>query len=142
MTNVNENEISSIEIIKHYIKDLSFENPQSIQENNLENNKNSNISQNMSFVQTSFKNNFFSVVVKYSCECSSKKSGNKLLVLELDYFGFFKILNNKTYNQADLTKAGAKLILPFVRSIIEDITNKGGSIKITLEDVDFNLVKN
>ncbi len=142
MINVNENKEYSIEIIKHYIKDLSFENPQSIQENNLENNKNSNISQNMSFVQTSFKNNFFSVVVKYSCECSSKKSGNKLLVLELDYFGFFKILNNKTYNQADLTKAGAKLILPFVRSIIEDITNKGGSIKITLEDVDFNLVKN
>ena len=64
------------------------------------------------------------------------------MVLELDYLGFFKILNNKTYNQADLTKAGAKLILPFVRSIIEDITNKGGSIKITLEDVDFNLVKN
>ena len=142
MINVNENKEYSIEIIKHYIKDLSFENPQSIQENNLENNKDSNISQNMSFVQTSFTNNFFSVVMKYSCECSSKKSGNKLLVLELDYLGFFKILNNKTYNQADLTKEGAKLILPFVRSIIEDISNKGGSIKITLEDVDFNLVKN
>ena len=142
MTNVNENEAFGIEVIKHYIKDLSFENPQSIQENNLENVKNSNVSQNMSFVHTSFKNNYFSVVLKYSCECSSEKNGNKLLVLELDYLGFFKILNNKTYNQADLTKAGAKLILPFVRSIIEDITNKGGSIKITLEDVDFNLVKN
>ena len=69
MTNVNVNEESSIEIIRHYIKDLSFENPQSIQENNLENNKNCNVSQNMSLVQTSFKNNFFSVIVKYSCDC-------------------------------------------------------------------------
>ena len=142
MTNVNGNEEYSIEIIKHYIKDLSFENPQSIQENNFENNKKNNISQNMSFVQTPFKNNFFSIILKYSCECSSKKTGNKLLVLELDYFGFFRILDDKSYSQSDLTKAGAKLMLPFVRSLIEDISNKGGSIKITLEDIDFDLIQN
>ena len=142
MTNVNGNKGFDIEVIKHYIKDLSFENPQSIHENNSENNKNCNISQNMSFIHTPFKNNFFSIIVKYSCDCSSKKTGNKLLILELDYFGFFKVLNYKTYNQADLTKAGAKLILPYVRSIIKDITNKGGSIKIALEDVDFDLIKN
>ena len=141
MTNVNENEDFGIEVIKHYIKDLSFENPQSIQENNSENNKNCNISQNMSFVHTSFKNNFFSIIVKYSCDCSSKKTGNKLLVLELDYFGFFKIVN-KSSNKASLTKAGAKLILPYVKSIIENITNKGGSLKITLKDVDLDLIKN
>ena len=140
MTNVNVNE-PSVEIVRHYIKDLSFENPQSIQDNNFENNNNCNISQNMSFVHTSFKNNFFSIVVKYTCDCSSKKTGNKLLVLELDYFGFFKILNNNSYNQDYLTKTGAKLILPFVRSIIEDITNKGGSVMITLKDVDFDLIK-
>ncbi|MDC3116430.1 protein-export chaperone SecB [Alphaproteobacteria bacterium] len=141
MTNVNVNDEPSVEIVRHYIKDLSFENPQSIQDNNFENNNNCNISQNMSFVQTSFKNNFFSIVVKYTCDCSSKKTGNKLLVLELDYFGFFKILNNNSYNQDYLTKTGAKLILPFVRSIIEDITNKGGSVMITLKDVDFDLIK-
>ena len=141
MTNVNENNKYNIEVIKHYIKDLSFENPQSIQENNLENNKNCNVSQNMSFVQSSFKNNFFSVIVKYSCNCSSKKTGNKLLVLELDYFGFFKILNNSS-NKTNLTREGAKLILPYVKSIIEDITNKGGNIKITLNDVDLDLIIN
>ena len=141
MTNVNGNEVFDIEVIKHYIKDLSFENPQSVQENNLENNKICNISQNMSFVHTPFKNNFFSIIVKYSCDCSSKNTGNKLLVLELDYFGFFKIVN-KSSNKANLTKAGAKLILPYVKSIIEDITDRGGSIKITLEDVDLDLIKN
>ena len=141
MTNVNENEHFNIEVFKHYIKDLSFENPQSIQENNLENNKNCNISQDMSFVHTPFKNNFFSIIMKYSCNCSSKKTGNKLLVLELDYFGFFKILNNSS-NKATLTKEGAKLILPYVKSIIENITDKGGSIKISLEDVNLDLIKN
>ena len=141
MTNVNENENFGIELIKHYIKDLTFENPQSIQENNLENSKNCNISQNMSIVHTPFKNNFFSIIVKYSCDCSSKKTGKKILILELDYFGFFKILNNSS-NKAGLTKEGAKIILPYVKSVIEDITNKGGSIKITLENVDLDLIKN
>ena len=141
MTGVKGNENFSVEVIKHYIKDLSFENPQSIQENNLENNKNCYISQNVSFIHTPFKNNFFSIIMKYSCSCSSKKTGNKLLVLELDYFGFFKILNSSS-NKANLTKEGAKLILPYVKSIIENITDKGGSIKISLEDVNLDLIKN
>ena len=141
MVNVNGNEGLDIEVVKHYIKDLSFENPQSIQENNSENNKNCNIYQNMSFVHTPFKNNFFSVIVKYSCDCSSKKTGNKLLILELDYFGFFKVLNNSS-NKANLTKAGARLILPYIKSIIENITDKGGSLKISLENVDLDLIKN
>ena len=141
MTNVNGNENFGIEVIKHYIKDLSFENLQFIQDNSFENSKNCNFSHNMSFVHTPFKNNFFSIIVKYCCECSSKKTGDKLLVLELDYFGFFKILNNSS-NKANLTKEGAKLILPYVKSIIEDITNKGGSVKITLKDVDLDLIIN
>ena len=47
-----------------------------------------------------------------------------------------------TFYKANLTREGAKLILPYVKSIIEDITNKGGSIKITLKDVDLDLIVN
>ena len=32
MSNVNENKKSDFKLIKHFIKDLSFENPQSINE--------------------------------------------------------------------------------------------------------------
>ena len=141
MIKVNENKKPSVKIIKHYIKDLSFENPQSINENNLENNNNNNLSQNMSFIHSSYENNFFSVVIKFACECSSKQNGNKLFILELDYFGFFKIIDSKTYSQTALTKKGARLILPFVKSIIKDITNKGGSTPISIEKVDFDLIK-
>ena len=116
MIKVNENKETSIKIIKHYIRDVSFENPQSINENNAENNKHSNISENMSFVHESFENNFFGITMKYSCECLSTKIEKKLFVLELDYFGLFKLVSNKSYNQADLTKIGAKLIFPFVSS--------------------------
>ena len=41
--------------LRLFHQDLSFENPQSINENNAENNNNNNISENMSFVHESFK---------------------------------------------------------------------------------------
>ena len=140
MKKVNENAESDVIIIKHYIKDLSFENPQSLNENNANNNNNS-ISENMSFVHEPFEKKIFGITMKYSCECISTKIEKKLFVLELDYFGLFKLLSNKSYNQADLTKVGAKLIFPFVKSIVEDISNKGGSVSISLKDIDFELVK-
>ena len=141
MIKVNENKNPSLKIIKHYIKDLSFENPQSINENNSENNSNSDFSQNINFVHTPYKNNFFSVIIKYVCKCSSKKNGNILFFLELDYFGFFKIIDNKTYNKIDLTKKGVELILPSANSIIKNITSKGGSTPISIQEVDFDLIQ-
>ena len=141
MVKVNKNREVNIKIIKHYIKDLSFENPQSVNENNLDNNNNNNLSQNMSFIYSSYENNFFSVVAKFACECSSKQNGNKLFVLELDYFGFFKIIDDNTHSQTELTKKGVKLILPFVKSVIKDVTNKGGSTPISIEKVDLDLIK-
>ena len=141
MNKVNENEKFDIKLIKHYIRDLSFENPQSLNDNNAENNKNNNISENINFIHKIFENNFFGIVMKYSCDCSSTKINKKLFVLELDYFGLFKIINNKSYNQAELTKEGVKLIFPFVKSIVENISSKGGSISISLRDIDFELIK-
>ena len=55
--------------------------------------------------------------------------------------GFFKITDNQNYNQADLTKIGGRLILPFVRSIVKDITNSGGSLSIDIPEVDFDLIE-
>ena len=141
MKKVNENAKLGVKLIKHYIKDLSFENPQSLNENNASNNNNNSISENMSFVHEPFEKKIFGITMKYSCECLSTKIEKKLFVLELDYFGLFKLVSNKSYNQADLTKVGAKLIFPFVKSIVEDISNKGGSVSISLKDIDFKLVK-
>ena len=142
MNKVNENAKSNIKIIKHYIRDLSFENPQTVNENNATNNNNNKISENMSFVHESFENNFFGITMKYSCECLSTIIGKKLFILELDYFGLFELLSDKSYNQAELTKEGAELIFPFVKSIVEDTSKKGGSVSISLKDIDFKLIQN
>ena len=136
MNNVNVNKDYNIKIIKNFIQDLSFENPHNLNDNNSINNK---INFNTSVIFKPYDNNYFSLILKYSLDCSSKQNEKKLFILELDYFGYFKILGNENYDQKSLAEKGTKLLFPFVKEIIEDITRKGGSIPILLNDIDFNL---
>ena len=141
MNNVNVNKNDSIKLIKNFIQDLSFENPQNINENNSVNNNNNDIDINMSVVYKPYKNNFFSLNLKYSLYCTSKENKKKLFNLELDYFGFFEISGESNHNQKLLTEKGVKFLFPFIKEIIEDITQKGGSVPILLNEVDFSFEK-
>tara|TARA_B100000524_G_C23565423_1_gene339862 strand:- start:252 stop:680 length:429 start_codon:yes stop_codon:yes gene_type:complete len=141
MNNVNVNKDNSIKIVKNFIQDLSFENPQNINENNPDNNNNNDIDVNMNVIFKPYNNNFFSLILKYNLDCSSKQNKKKLFNLEMDYFGLFEILETNNNDQKLLTEKGIKLLFPFVKEIIEDITRKGGSVPIFLEEIDFNLKK-
>ena len=81
MSNVNVNKNDSIKIIKNFIQDLSFENPQNINENNSVNNNNNDIDVNMNVVYKPYNNNFFSLNLKYTLDCSSKKIRKNYLIL-------------------------------------------------------------
>ena len=141
MVNVNVNKNDSIKILKNFIQDLSFENPQNVNENNSVNNNNNDININMNVTFKPYKNNFFSLILKYTLDCSSKTNKKKLFNLELDYFGFFEILEKNNNDHKLLTEKGIKLLFPFCKEIIEDITRKGGSIPVLLNEIDFNLEK-
>ena len=141
MSNVNVNKDDNIKLIKNFIQDLSFENPQNINENNSVNNNNNDIDVHMNVIYKPYKNNFFSLNFKYNLDCSSKKNKKKLFNLELDYFGLFEILGKNNHNQKSLTEKGVKFLFPFVKEIIEDITRKGGSVPILLNEIDFSFKK-
>ena len=143
MNNVNINKDDSIKLLKYFIKDLSFENPQNIEENNVFQISNSDLNINMNvFYRPYNNNNFFSLLLRFNLECFSKENKRNLFNLELDYFGFFEILKQKNYDQKELTESGTKVLFPFVKEIVEDITRRGGSFPVSLNEVDFNLVKN
>ena len=141
MNNVNENK-NGVKLIKHFIKDLSFENPQSINEIKQDYNNDNNIDANLNIMHETYKNNYFSLVLKYILDCTSKKNNKKLCRLELEYFGFFKITNKDKTDQKELTEYGLNLILPYTKDIIEDITRRGGSFPISLNSIDLNIIKN
>jgi len=137
--NVNINKENTIKVVKSFIQDLSFENPQNVNENNSVNNNNNDIKISMDVTFRPYKNNFFSLILKYSLDGSSKKNKKKLFNLELDYFGFFEILNNNNYDQKLYTEIGINLLFPFVKEIVEHTTQRGGSVPILLNEIDFDL---
>ena len=138
MTKSNEFLRPQLNILNQYIKDLSYENPQSVSQI-LSNNKTSSVSVDMNALYQSFDNDCFEITLKIICHSTIEK--NKLFHLELDYFGFFKILNNINFEEDILTNEAVRLIFPFARSIVANLTQNGGSIPILLENVDFNLIK-
>ena len=142
MNNVNENKKSNVKLIKHFIKDLSFENPQSINDVNLDYNNNNSIDLNMKILHERYENNHFSLISKYIVDCTTKNNNKKLCYLELEYFGFFKILNKGETDQKALTKKGLDIIFPFAKEIIENVTRWGGSFPISLNSVDLSLMEN
>ena len=141
MNNVNVNKNVSIKLIKSFIQDLSYENPQNINENNSVNNNNNDLDINMNVIFKPYENNLFSLNIKYNLDCSTKQSKMKLFNLELDYFGFFEILNNNNDNHKLYTEIGIKVLFPFVKEIIEYTTQRGGSVPILLNETDFDLKK-
>ena len=141
MNNVNVNKNDSIKLIKNFIQDFSYENPQNINENNSINNNNNDLDINMNVIFKPYENNLFSLNIKYYLDCSTKQSKMKLFNLELDYFGFFEILNNNNDNHKLYTEIGIKVLFPFVKEIIEYTTQRGGSVPILLNETDFDLKK-
>ena len=63
MNNVNVNKDDSIKLLKNFIKDLSFENPQKINENNSFNNNNNDLNVNMNVFYKPYNNNNFLVLI-------------------------------------------------------------------------------
>ena len=139
MTKVNEFLRPQLNILNQYIKDLSYENPQSI--NQIQSGKiTSDISLDMNAFYHSYDNDCFGITLKIICHSTFNK--DKLFYLELDYFGFFKILNNINFEEDILTNEAVRLIFPFARLIVANLTQNGGSLPILLDNVDFNLIKN
>ena len=138
MTKAQEFIRPQLNILKQYIKDLSYENPQTI--NLIQSDKiSSDISLDMNAFYQSYDNDCFGITLNIICH--STFENNKLFHLELDYFGFFKIVNKTNFEENILTNEGARLIFPFARLIIANLTQSGGSIPILLDNVDFNLIK-
>ena len=138
MTKAKEFHIPQLKILNQYIKDLSYENPQSI--NLIQSDKISpEISLDMNAFHQSYENDCFGITLKIICH--STFENNKLFHLELDYFGFFKIVNNMNFEENILTNEASRLIFPFARLIIANLTQNGGSLPILLDNINFNLIK-
>ena len=128
-------------IIKHYIKDLSFENLQDLNNQNFKEDE-LKFYNNISAIFQTYNENNFSVILKFICDCTLIKNNKKFFILEIDYFGLFEVNKRENYNQDELTKRGCILLYPILKAVVKDITKKGTLFTVSLNDLDFNLIKN
>jgi preprotein translocase subunit SecB len=141
MSNLRQSLDIEAKIIKHYIKDLSFENLQDLNNQNFKEDE-LKFSDNISAIFQTYNEKSFSVLLKFICDCTLIKNNEKCFILEIDYFGLFEVDKRENYSQDELTKRGCILLYPILKPIVEDITKKGTLFSISLDNLDFNLIKN
>ena len=124
-------------ILAQYVRDLSFENI--LAQKGVDGELNPEIQVNVNIdakKRTTEKQ--FDVIVKLRVDSKSKNTDNVLFVLELDYSGVFQI-ENVPDDQLHpyLLIECPRMLFPFLRRIVSDITRDGGFPPLHLENIDF-----
>ena len=124
-------------ILAQYVRDLSFENI--LAQKGVDGELNPEIQVNVNIdAKKRTTDKQFDVIVKLRVDSKSKNTDNILFVLELDYGGVFQI-ENVPDDQLHpyLLIECPRMLFPFLRRIVSDITRDGGFPPLNLENIDF-----
>lgn len=82
--------------------------------------------------------NQYEVILKLQVTSKAKSSGETLFVLELDYAGVFHVENvpDEQLHPFLLIEC-PRMLFPFARRIVSDVTRDGGFPPLNLETIDF-----
>ena len=124
-------------ILAQYVRDLSFENI--LAQKGVDGELNPEIQVNVNIdAKKRTTDNQFDVIVKLRVDSKSKNTNNVLFVLELDYGGVFQIENIPDDQlHPYLLIECPRMLFPFLRRIVSDVTRDGGFPPLNLENIDF-----
>jgi preprotein translocase subunit SecB len=124
-------------ILAQYVRDLSFENILAEKGVNGELSPEMQVNVNIDAKKRTTDNQF-DVIIKLRVDSTSKGTNDILFVLELDYGGVFQIENiPEDQLHPYLLIECPRMIFPFLRRIVSDITRDGGFPPLNLENIDF-----
>jgi preprotein translocase subunit SecB len=82
--------------------------------------------------------NQFEVITKYTIGSKNKANGEQLFLMELEYSGIFHVENvPEEQLHPFLMIECPRMLFPFVRRIVSDVTRDGGFPPLNLDTVDF-----
>ncbi|MBO9476159.1 protein-export chaperone SecB [Shimia sp. R11_0] len=82
--------------------------------------------------------NQFEVAIKLNITSKNKEDGGEMFILELDYAGVFHIEGvPEDQLHPFLLIECPRMLFPFVRRIVSDVTRDGGFPPLNLENIDF-----
>lgn len=126
-----------VQVLGQFIRDLSFENLAA--QNRLSGETQPEISVQVGLdAKKREQPNQYDVILKLNLSAKGKQSGAQIFLMELDYAGVFQIENVPDAQlHPFLLIECPRLLFPFVRRIVSDLTHDGGYPALNLENIDF-----
>ncbi|SNX69880.1 protein translocase subunit secB [Cereibacter ovatus] len=127
-----------MQVLAQYVRDMSFENmvaQKGLQTADVQPDIQVQVSLDARKRTTEHQ---YEVISKFKVTSKNKTNGDTLFLLELDYGGIFHIENvPEEQLHPFLLIECPRLLFPFVRRIISDVTRDGGFPPLNIDTVDF-----
>ena len=124
-------------ILGQFIKDLSFENIAAQESKQGTGTPNIEIKINLDASKRT-QDDQYNSSIKISVESKDTKTNKNIFLLELDYGGIFKIENIPDDQlHPFLMIECPRMLFPFVRRVVHDVTRDGGYPPLNLDSIDF-----
>lgn len=133
----------SMNILAQFIRDMSFENILAQKGTKGEVSPDVEVQVNLDARKKSAQDQY-EIIIKLTVNSKSKESADPLFLLELEYGGIFQIggVPDEQMHPFLLIEC-PRMLFPFLRRIVSDITRDGGFPPLNLENIDFlQLYKN
>ncbi len=122
----------TIRVLNQYIKDLSFENPGAT----LQEQPNIELGIDVGAAPKQGAENTYEVTLKLNARAGTSETA--LFLLEMDYAGLFNVQGfSEGELEAVLLIECPRILFPFARRIIADISAEGGFPPLRIDPVDF-----
>jgi preprotein translocase subunit SecB len=124
-------------ILTQYVRDLSFENLLAQRGVGGEVTPDVTVSVNLEPKKRAVENQY-EVITKLTIDSKNKEGGEPLFLMELEYSGVFQIegLAEEQLHPFLLVEC-PRMMFPFLRRIVSDVTRDGGFPPLNLENIDF-----
>lgn len=126
----------SLKILGQYVRDLSFENI--LSRKPIEGQAQPEISVQVALDARKRGEKNYEVLMKLNISSKNKGSEDQLFLMEMEYGGVFEV-DNVPEEQLHpfLLIECPRMLFPFVRRIVSDVTRDGGFPPLNLENIDF-----
>ncbi len=124
-------------VLAQYVRDMSFENILAQKGSNGQVQPDVQVQVNLDAKKRP-QDHQFEIVMKLKVDSKSKEGAEQLFLLELEYAGVFHIENvPEEQLHPFLLIECPRMLFPFVRRIVSDVTRDGGFPPLNLETIDF-----
>ena len=137
MSEKKQEESTKMQILGQFIKDLSFENIAAQESKQGTGTPNIEVKINLDASKRT-QDDQYNSSIKISVESKDTKTNKNIFLLELDYGGIFKIENIPDDQlHPFLMIECPRMLFPFVRRVVHDVTRDGGYPPLNLDSIDF-----